>query len=209
MTYNRVYLAILLGLLLIATREFSADAYMRIEPQKSLIGRFSSTKSMIPSKMSFVSSFWKTVLPSLLLSLNIFYSPLASIAATPEPLYDPSLEVRILPPPVKTQRPLAYSVEMGDPQYLQPRTKKGEESLLKRLVGSQILLFGEHSKGTKEAKDVALQIELLNRMLKIKPKQQMILAAQALPQNEKIDQALREFVLSKPSKEANEEQEVF
>jgi len=50
-----------------------------------------------------------------------------------------------IPPPSRVfQRPLVYSVEFTNPPSLIPRTPRGEESALKRLLKANSILIGSH-----------------------------------------------------------------
>ena len=64
---------------------------------------------------------------------------------------------------MSSKRPLVYSVEMTDPPCLQPRTKKGEEGVAKRLSGADVVLMGEHYASNE---DHQLQANIIERMIK-------------------------------------------
>lgn len=62
-------------------------------------------------------------------------------------------------------RPFAYSVEYTSPPSLIPRSTRGEESLIKRLANSDIIILGGHTGNTIEAiTDAALELNLLTRI---------------------------------------------
>ena len=64
---------------------------------------------------------------------------------------------------ITSSRPLVYSVEMTDPPCLQPRTKKGEEGVAKRLSEADIVLIGEHYASDE---DHQLEAKIIERMIK-------------------------------------------
>jgi hypothetical protein len=64
--------------------------------------------------------------------------------------------------PKPANRPLAYSVEFTDPPCLQPRTKIGEEGVIRRFIEADVIIMGEHHYSQD---DHELQAKLLSRML--------------------------------------------
>jgi hypothetical protein len=44
--------------------------------------------------------------------------------------------------PIRSERPLVYSVEFTDPPCLQPRTKQGENGVIEKFIKANIILLG-------------------------------------------------------------------
>lgn len=192
----KLFVVILLSIPLIICNSYCVHPSISALSTKS---SFKASRSPLQATSTSINTriaIQKTV-SSLLVLIGAF-STTPSFAVDSTPQFDPALEVRVVPPPPKSRRPFAWSVEMADPQYLQPRTEKGEKSLLTRLVNSKVVLFGDH-RGSDQ--DHQLEINLLERMININPNRKIVLASQAFPQIDTIDEALAEFSTSKPPKE--------